>query len=127
MREYPNELQNFLEILSNACFDYLKQQVLSGVDTLQIFDSWADLLSDNELEIFSLKYTRMLTELLKKDPVTADIPIILFEKSPNKKVEDLVFKEITCVSLYWQEDIERISKNLIGLFAIQEILTRKYC
>ena len=125
MREYPNELQNFLEILSSACFDYLKQQVLSGVNTLQIFDSWADLLSDNELERFSLKYTRMLAELLKKDPVTADIPIILFEKSPNKKVEDLVFKEITCASLYWQEDIERISKNLIGLFAIQGNLDPK--
>jgi uroporphyrinogen-III decarboxylase len=45
MEEHPEELQEFLEILSNACYEYLKQQVLSGVNALQIFDSWADLLS----------------------------------------------------------------------------------
>ena len=79
MKENPDELQKFLEILSNACYEYLRQQVLSGVNALQIFDSWADLLVNNELNRFSLKYTQMLTHLLKADPVTANIPIILFE------------------------------------------------
>ena len=60
MGEHPEELQKFLQILSNACYEYLKQQVLCGVSALQIFDSWADLLSGAELEKFSLKYTRML-------------------------------------------------------------------
>ena len=125
MMEHPKELQNFLEILSNACYEYLRQQVMSGVNALQIFDSWADLLSDDDLETFSLKYTRMLCELLKGDPVTASIPIILFEKSPNKKVEDIVFKDVTCVSLYWQEDIESVSTNFKGLYAIQGNLDPK--
>jgi uroporphyrinogen decarboxylase len=98
---------------------------MSGVNALQIFDSWADLLSDDDLETFSLKYTRMLCELLKGDPVTASIPIILFEKSPNKKVEDIVFKDVTCVSLYWQEDIESVSTNFKGLYAIQGNLDPK--
>ena len=119
LREHPDELQDFLQILSNACYEYLRQQVLSGVSALQIFDSWADLLSDAELEKFSLKYTRMLCKLLKEDPLTASIPIILFEKSPNNKVENIIFDEITCISLYWKEDIESISKNFKDLFAIQ--------
>ena len=125
MREHPKELQNFLEILSKACFEYLRQQVMSGVNAIQIFDSWADLLSGDNLETFSLKYTRILCKLLKEDPVTADIPIILFEKSPNKKLEDIVFKEITCISLYWQEDIESISKNFKDQYAIQGNLDPK--
>ena len=74
MKEHPDELQEFLEILSNACYEYLRQQVLSGVNALQIFDSWADLLSENELERFSLQYTQQLTNLLKADPVTSNIP-----------------------------------------------------
>ena len=125
MGEHPEELQKFLQILSNACYEYLKQQVLCGVSALQIFDSWADLLSDTELEKFSLKYTRMLCKLLKEDPVTASIPIILFEKSPNNKVENIIFDEITCISLYWKEDIESISKNFKDLFAIQGNLDPK--
>ena len=125
MANHPTELQEFLEILSNACYEYLRQQVLSGVNALQIFDSWADLLSANDLERFSLKYTRMLTHLLKTDPVTADIPIILFEKSPNKKITDILFEEITCASLYWQEDLESVAKDFRDKYAIQGNLDPK--
>ena len=125
MKNHPTELQEFLEILSNACYEYLRQQVLSGVNALQIFDSWADLLSENNLERYSLKYTRMLVHLLKTDPVTADIPIILFEKSPNKKITDILFEEITCASLYWQEDLESVAKDFRDKYAIQGNLDPK--
>ena len=40
MAENPNALHDFLEILSDACYQYLKQQVLSGVNAIQIFDSF---------------------------------------------------------------------------------------
>ena len=125
MEEHPDELQKFLEILSNACYEYLRQQVLSGVNALQIFDSWADLLVNNNLNRFSLKYTQMLTHLLKADPVTANIPIILFEKSPNKKIVDILFEEITCASLYWKEDIKKAAKELKNKYAIQGNLDPK--
>ena len=125
LANHPMELQEFLEILSNACYEYLRQQVLSGVNALQIFDSWADLLSGDDLERFSLKYTRMLTHLLKTDPVTANIPIILFEKSPNKKITDILFEEITCASLYWQEDLESVAKDFRDKYAIQGNLDPK--
>jgi len=125
MKEHPIELHEFLEILSNACFEYLRQQVLSGVNALQIFDSWADLLSENELERFSLQYTQQLTNLLKSDPITSNIPIILFEKAPKKKIDDLVFENISCMSLYWQENIEIVAKNFKNQYAIQGNLDPK--
>ena len=125
IKEHPKELLEFLEILSNACYEYLKQQVLSGVNALQIFDSWADLLLENELEKFSLQYTQRLTGLLKADPVTSDIPIILFEKAPKIKIDDLVFADISCMSLYWQEDIESVAKNFKNQYAIQGNLDPK--
>ncbi len=125
MKENPDELQKFLEILSNACYEYLRQQVLSGVNALQIFDSWADLLVNNELNRFSLKYTQMLVHLLKADPVTANIPIILFEKSPNKKIVDILFEEITCASLHWKEDMKKVAKKLKNKYAIQGNLDPK--
>ena len=119
MKEHPKELHEFLEILSNACYEYLRQQVLSGVNALQIFDSWADLLLENELEKFSLQYTQRLTGLLKADPVTSNIPIILFEIAPKIKFDDLVFADISCISLYWQEDIESIAEDLKNKYAVQ--------
>ena len=119
MQDHPSALHDFLEILCDACYRYLRQQVLSGVNALQIFDSWADLLSAQELEIFSLQYTKKITQKLKSDPITKNIPIILFEKDPKQKITDLVFDDLSCISLHWKNDIESISKSLKNNIAIQ--------
>ena len=125
LKHHPAELQKFLEMLSSACFEYLRQQVLSGVNAIQIFDSWADLLSETDLEIYSLQYIKMLTQLLKTDPVTSNIPIILFEKAPKKEIIDFAYEDLSCISLHWQEDILTISNELSGRFAIQGNLDPK--
>ena len=117
--DHPEAVKDYLEIITDACFQYLKQQVLSGVNALQIFDSWADLLNPSDLETYSLKYTRKLTRKLKEDAVTSKTPIILFEKAPQKKISDILFEDLSCISLHWSESIERVSENIKGQFAIQ--------
>ncbi|MDA9916765.1 uroporphyrinogen decarboxylase [Gammaproteobacteria bacterium] len=117
--DHPEAVKDYLEIITDACFQYLKQQVLSGVNALQIFDSWADLLNPNDLETYSLEYTRKLARKLKQDVVTSNTPIILFEKAPQKKISDILFEDLSCISLHWSESIERVSENLKGQFAIQ--------
>ena len=117
--DHPEAVKDYLEIVTDACFQYLKQQVLSGVNALQIFDSWADLLNPNDLETYSLEYTRKLTGKLKEDLVTSKTPIILFEKAPQRKISDILFEDLSCISLHWSESIERVSENLKGQFAIQ--------
>ena len=117
--DHPEAVKDYLEIITDACFQYLKQQVLSGVNALQIFDSWADLLNPNDLETYSLGYTRKLARKLKEDVVTSNTPIILFEKAPQKKISDILFEDLSCISLHWSESIESVSENLKGQFAIQ--------
>jgi uroporphyrinogen decarboxylase len=117
--DHPEAVKDYLEIITDACFQYLKQQVLSGVNALQIFDSWADLLNPNDLETYSLEYTRKLARKLKEDVVTSNTPLILFEKAPQKKISDILFEDLSCISLHWSESIERVSENLKGQFAIQ--------
>lgn len=125
LSEQPQALKDFLNILTDACFQYLKQQVLSGVNAIQIFDSWADLLTTKDLETFSLIYTRKLAQMLKNDHATKKIPIILFEKAPNMNIQDLVFKDLSCISLHWQEDIKNASTTLRNKLAIQGNLNPK--
>jgi uroporphyrinogen decarboxylase len=62
---------------------------------------------------------------LKADPVTAKLPIILFEKAPKKKIVDLAFQELSALSLHWQNDLEEISNDLKNKFAIQGNLNPK--
>lgn len=125
MADHPDALEELLEILTDACYEYLKQQVLSGVNALQIFDSWADLLLIEELDKFSLRYTHKLVQLLKQDSVTSGTPIILFEKAPKKRIVDIAFDGISCMSLHWQEDIGHIANDLKNRFSIQGNLNPK--
>ena len=47
------------------------------------------------------------------------------KNAKTTKIENIIFNEITCISLYWNEDIESISKNFKDLFAIQGNLDPK--
>ena len=45
-----------LSRLTDACFLYLRKQVQAGADVIQIFDSWANILDNKQLNNLSLNY-----------------------------------------------------------------------
>ena len=101
IKENNAEAHIFLEKLTNACFAYLKRQIEAGADVIQIFDSWANLLSEEEYKIYSLSYITKLINLLKKDPTTENIPVILFSREPKAKLQTIMTSNSDCLSLYW--------------------------
>ena len=101
IKENNVEAHIFLEKLTNACFAYLKRQIEAGADVIQIFDSWANLLSEEEYKIYSLSYITKLISLLKKDPTTKNIPVILFSREPKAKLQTIMTSNSDCLSLYW--------------------------
>ena len=101
IKENNVEAHIFLEKLTNACFAYLKRQIEAGADVIQIFDSWANLLSEEEYQIYSLSYITKLISLLKNDPTTKNIPVILFSREPKAKLQTIMTSNSDCLSLYW--------------------------
>ena len=119
-----DETHFFLSRLTDACFLYLRKQVQAGADIIQIFDSWANLLNKEDLEIFSNNYIKSLIFALKQDPITSDIPVILFSRNP--KCDDIALIETSadCISLYWS--MKNFNLNLAkGKIAIQGNLNPK--
>ena len=119
MTENQASIHKLLEVYTDACFEYLKQQVISGVNALQIFDSWADLLDTSQLEKFSFSYTQKLINLLNHDEITKDIPLIVFEKNPILPFSDNPFKNIQCLSLHFTENLQNSRDKLLNKYAIQ--------
>jgi uroporphyrinogen decarboxylase len=101
IKENNAEAHIFLEKLTNACFAYLKRQIEAGADVIQIFDSWANLLSEEEYKIYSLSYITKLISLLKNDPTTENTPVILFSREPKAKLQTIMTSNSDCLSLYW--------------------------
>lgn len=118
IRNNEEEAHIFLQKLTDACFIYLKKQVEAGADVIQIFDSWANLLSKKDYETYSLNYIRSLISKLKEDQVTASIPIILFAREPEISCNQMVEVQADCLSLYWKtKDIDLAFLN--GKVALQ--------
>ncbi|MBR50922.1 MAG: uroporphyrinogen decarboxylase [Gammaproteobacteria bacterium] len=101
LEAHEKESHMFLDILTNACFEYLKEQVKAGVNVIQIFDSWANLLNENMLHSYSHQYLKSLIGRLKEDLITSKIPIILFSRNPKCEIENLIETKADCISLYW--------------------------
>ena len=118
IRNNEEEAHIFLQKLTDACFIYLKKQVEAGADVIQIFDSWANLLSKKDYETYSLNYIRSLISKLKEDQMTASIPIILFAREPEISCNQMVEVQADCLSLYWKtKDIDLAFLN--GKVALQ--------
>ena len=64
-----------LQKITETTISYLKEQVNSGVNAIQIFDSWGGLLSPIDYEVFSWKY---IDQIIKE--LSPLIPVIVFGK-----------------------------------------------
>lgn len=74
----PDGFQRLIDILIDVSIDYLSGQVRAGADVLQIFDSWAGSLPDNEFARWVIDPTRVMVEALKaRHP---GVPIIGFPR-----------------------------------------------
>jgi uroporphyrinogen decarboxylase len=74
----PETFSRLMDIITDASVDYLDGQVRAGADVLQIFDSWAGNLPDEQFETWVVAPTaRIVSELKRRHPGT---PIIGFPR-----------------------------------------------
>jgi len=104
----PDAAHEVLHILSDAVVDYLNAKIRSGCDAVQIFDTWAGILSPSDLEEFSLRHIRYICERLE----TGGAPVIVFAKGVNA-FDTLADLKCDVIGLDWTQDIGKV-RSLIG-------------
>ena len=73
--EHPALAHEFLQKITNTTILYLKEKVTSGVNAVQLFDSWGGILSPKDYDEFSWSYLQQIISELKE--IT---PVIVFGK-----------------------------------------------
>jgi uroporphyrinogen decarboxylase len=81
----PHGFQRLIDLLSEASIAYLSGQVEAGADVLQIFDSWAGSLAENEFESWVIAPTRRIVAAIKAKYPT--VPIIGFPRGASSLLE----------------------------------------
>jgi uroporphyrinogen decarboxylase len=100
-----------LDMITESTIHYLISQVKAGAAMLQIFDSWAGILSPTDYKEFSLKYISTICDEVKR--VYPQIPITVFAKGAFFARNEM--KDLNCntIGLDWNMDIQE-SRQIIG-------------
>ncbi len=101
--EDPASFDKLLDVLADCTIDYLNAQIDRGVDAIQIFDSWAIYLGENEFERF---VKRPLDKILKG---LKPCPVILFCRGSS--IEKLSAIHPHVLSVDWTMNIQELRKQ----------------
>lgn len=77
-----------IDFITDKTIEHLKGQIKAGADVIQLFDSWAGMLSGKEYEDFVIKPTKKIVSSLKKD--YPQLPIIGFPRGSGYLYDDYI-------------------------------------
>ena len=87
-----------LQKITDSTIAYLRAKISSGVDAIQIFDSWAGVLDAKAYDRFVLPYLKQIISALP------DVPIILFCKGAWFALKEIGDLPAAGIGLDWQTD-----------------------
>ncbi|MCS6823430.1 MAG: uroporphyrinogen decarboxylase [Cytophagaceae bacterium] len=103
----PQEAHELLEKITTVTIQYLHQQIIAGADIVQIFDSWAGILSPEQYTEFSLKYIAQICKAI------STVPVIVFAKGAFFARKQMAETDCSVIGLDWNMDAIE-SRNIIG-------------
>ena len=118
MYSNPELLHNILREVTEVVKYYMEKQIESGVDVVQIFDSWAAAIEPSKYDEFSWKYMVEIADYLKsKYP---DTPIIMFPKGVASFIErGLVYGNFDVFGVDWGTPMALAKEKLGDKYVLQ--------
>ena len=103
----PELAHRLLEKITLSTIAYLKGQIAAGADMVQIFDSWAGILSVEQYKEFALRYIAQICDAIDEVPKT------VFAKGAYFARKEIGQLNCNTVGLDWNMGIAE-SRELIG-------------
>ena len=103
MKNNEEEYFEIADKITNLTIDYLNKQLEAGCDAIQLFDTWAGILSKDDYEIYVLPFVKEISKHVK--------PSIYFIKNSCHLNELLTELEFDCFSIDWRSSLKEIHEN----------------
>ena len=114
MFQHPEAARHLMRELTEATIDYLRAQVEAGAQAVQIFDSWAGLLSPDDFNDWALPCLMEICESIR------DVPVILFAKGAWYALERMSFRShASALGLDWTISPEYAREKTRGEITLQ--------
>jgi uroporphyrinogen decarboxylase len=133
--EDPDAAHTLLAKTANAIVPYLIGQAEAGAQLLQVFDSWAGLLSPQGFRTFGLPYLEDIAARVKS--ACPDVPLIVFAKGAHYALDALAATDYDVIALDWTMDPQAARRTVgeravlqgnldpCALYAAPEVIRRR--
>ncbi|MAQ75519.1 MAG: uroporphyrinogen decarboxylase [Aquimarina sp.] len=92
----PEAAHNLLQKITDTTIAYLKAKVATGVNAVQVFDSWGGMLSPVDYQEFSWKYIQQIVDALKDET-----EVIVFGKGCWFALQDMAKSGASALGVDW--------------------------
>lgn len=96
MYQEPALAHQLLEKITQSTINYLKAQIAAGADMIQIFDSWAGVLGNDQYTAFSLQYISKIC-----DAISPLVPVTVFAKDAHFALANMSKLNCNTIGLDW--------------------------
>lgn len=111
----PSLFALLMEKLADAMADYLDFQIQSGAQAVQLFDSWAGLLSAEDYRRFVLPAIQRVVEKIGHH----DVPVIYFAVAADHLLEDAARSGASALGICWRTPLRDALRRTEGRLALQ--------
>lgn len=102
----PALSQSLIDKITESTIRYLKVQIDAGADIVQVFDSWAGVLSHD-------LYTRFALPAIRKICASVtEVPVIVFAKDAQYILNDFTDLDCQVIGMDWKMDVAETRKIL---------------
>jgi uroporphyrinogen decarboxylase len=115
MFQDPKTFHALLSHLASITIDYINLQVEAGAQAIQIFDSWAYVLSHRYFNEFSLSYMNVILEGIKEPKP----PVILFCRGASVFAKEMADLCPQGISVDWNADLSQLREVIPSSVALQ--------
>ena len=115
----PEQASNMLLKMGEIVGDLLADQVIhGGADGVQLFDTWAGLLSPETYRKFAMPATARTIEVFR-EKVGDDVPLIHYAKGSGHLHSAIREYDINAISLDWRDNLADNRQQFGDKFAFQ--------
>ncbi|GBD00779.1 Uroporphyrinogen decarboxylase [bacterium HR18] len=98
----PEASHQLLSLLTEVLVEFLTAQIDAGAQVIQVFDSWAGVLSPDLYRTFALPYLRRIAEEVGK--ARPGVPRIVFARGAHATLDELAASGYDVVGIDWTVD-----------------------
>ncbi len=115
MFQYGSVFRYLMEKITDTVISYLSAQIRAGAQAIQLFDTWAGILSPVDYKNFALPYVKKAISELKKEGV----PIIYFVNNCAGLLKEVKKSGADVTGIDWRIDISEAIKKLGKKMVVQ--------